>query len=518
MWALFGYDEPNYTYTDNGKKLLKELAEIDDGPVYARCHHLLTSGDGTGRLKWGSTNAYSEDADGNPVYDWTILDRIFDAYMEAGVKPFVQAGFMPKALSTQPDPYEHDWPNGSIQTGWSFPPKDYGKWAELIFQWVTHCVERYGQEEVESWYWECWNEPDIFFWSGTMEEFIKLYDYTIDAVKRALPTARVGGPQSTGPEKEEGFVYLRSFLDHCVRGTNAATGEQGSPVEFLGFHTKGRAEWLDGHVRLCMQRAVTRVKNGFEIVAESGRLKDLPIILDEADPDGTAAISAKVSPENGFKNTEIYPAYNASFFKKLDVLSETMDVNLSIIGTWAFQFEDQPYFSGFRSLATNGIDKPILNLYRMMGKMRGDRVVVESTGAVSPDSVIEKGILDEPDVDAIAAVTDREATILAWHYHDEDDGRPVVDLTLAVSGLPTDGAVTCEHFRVDEQHSNAHTVWQEMGAPQDPTPEQYAKLETAGQLELVEMSDLEAEDQTLSLSLQMPRYSVALLRLRWYDA
>src|SRR5204862_1091878 len=125
MWAFFGYDEPNYTYAPDGKKLLKELAELSPVPVFVRAHNLLTTGDGTAALKWGSTNAYTEDAAGRPVYDWTIVDRIFDAYVERRMKPIVEIGFMPERLSTSPAPYRHTFPNGAIFTGWSYPPRDY---------------------------------------------------------------------------------------------------------------------------------------------------------------------------------------------------------------------------------------------------------------------------------------------------------------------------------------------------------------------------------------------------------
>ncbi len=133
VWAWFGYDEPNYTYMKDGKKLLSELAALSPVPVYVRAHNLLTTGDGTPALKWGSTNAYTEDASGNPVYNWTITDSIFDTYIKRGMKPLAQIGFMPEALSTNPKPYKHDWqpgqPYSKIFTGWSYPPADYKKWG-----------------------------------------------------------------------------------------------------------------------------------------------------------------------------------------------------------------------------------------------------------------------------------------------------------------------------------------------------------------------------------------------------
>jgi xylan 1,4-beta-xylosidase len=169
IWAWFGYDEPNYTYMKDGKKLLTEISQLSKVPVYVRVHSLLVTGDGTAALKWGSTNAYTEDANGNPVYDWTIVDKIFDTFIKRGMKPIAQMGFMPEAMSTRPQPYKHHWKPGDnyndIYTGWAYPPKDYKKWAELIYQWVQHSVKKYGKKEVESWYWELWNEPNIGYWN-----------------------------------------------------------------------------------------------------------------------------------------------------------------------------------------------------------------------------------------------------------------------------------------------------------------------------------------------------------------
>jgi xylan 1,4-beta-xylosidase len=113
IWAYFGYDEPNYTYMKHGQKLVSELARLSPVPVHIRAHNLLTTGDGTPALKWGSTNAYTEDESGKPIYDWRIVDRIFDTYVKAGAKPFVEIGFMPEALSVKPQPYRHHWQPGT---------------------------------------------------------------------------------------------------------------------------------------------------------------------------------------------------------------------------------------------------------------------------------------------------------------------------------------------------------------------------------------------------------------------
>ena len=317
-WAMFGYDEPNYTYMEHGKKLLSQIAEFSPVPVYVRPHNLLCTGDGTPALKWGSSNAYTEDENGNPVYDWKVVDSIFDTYVERGMKPLVEIGFMPKVLSSNPEPYQHKWrpgaPYGDIYTGWAYPPKDYSKWAELVYQWVTHSIQRYGQDEVETWYWELWNEPNIGYWQGTTEEYLKLYDYTANAVKKALPSAIMGGPHSTGPSWDKAEQFLRDFLDHITSGVNYVTGEIGSPLDFIAFHAKGGPRLQDSIVLMNMGTQLRDVSKGFEIVASYPTLRELPIIIGECDPEGCAACSVQDYPQNAYRNGTLYSSYTASSF------------------------------------------------------------------------------------------------------------------------------------------------------------------------------------------------------------
>src|SRR5437764_5491636 len=140
-WRWCGYDEPNYTYAPNGKKLVGQFSGDRNspfGPAYFRAHNLLVTGDGSAKPQWGSTNAYTEDAAGNPIYDWTIVDRIFDTALARHVQPYVEIGFMPQALSTHPQPYQHEWRAGlsnELFTGWAYPPRDYNRWGELVYQW-----------------------------------------------------------------------------------------------------------------------------------------------------------------------------------------------------------------------------------------------------------------------------------------------------------------------------------------------------------------------------------------------
>jgi xylan 1,4-beta-xylosidase len=518
IYRFFGADEPNYAYMKDGKKLLRDIGRLGEPQEYFRAHSLLVTGDGTPALKWGSTNAYTEDAQGRPIYDWTIVDRIFDAYLANGVKPYAQIGFMPKAFSTKPDPYQHEWrpgfPYNEIYTGWAYPPKDYAKWAELVYQWVKHSVDRYGAKEVEAWYWEVWNEPNIAYWKGTPQEFRKLHDYAIDAVRRALPTARVGGPDTAG----DGGKFMQDFLEHCLRGKNFATGQIGTPLDFLSFHAKGSPTFVDGHVRTGIAAQLATIDKAFARFASFPELKDKPIVIGESDPDGCAACQG---PQLAYRNTTMYSSYTAASFARKHLLAEKHGVNLEGAVTWAFEFEDQPYFAGFRVMASNGLTLPVFNVFRMMAKMSGRRLDAQSSGDPGVEAIINSGVRGATtDVSALASLdaTHRQLAVLVWHYHDDDIPGATAEIELAFANLPAEAtSPRLAHYRVDATHSNAFTLWQSLGSPTAPTRAQYAQLEAAAQLGQLENAPatLVAEQGTATLKFPLPRQAVSLLVLTW---
>jgi xylan 1,4-beta-xylosidase len=520
VWAWFGYDEPNYTYMKDGKKLLTELSELSPVPVYVRTHNLLTSGDGTPALKWGSTNVYTQDSDGNPVYDWKIIDRIFDSYIERGMKPLAEMGFMPEALSSNPEPYRHYWkpgdPYDDIYTGWRYPPNDYKKWAELIYQWVKHSVERYGKKEVESWYWELWNEPDGKYWSGTVEEYCKLYDFSADAVKRALPSARVGGPHVTGPAGSNASRFLLEFLRHCESGTNYASGQTGAPLDFVAFHAKGSPRFIDNTVQMNIGTQLRQVKSGFEIISSNQKFKDLPVIIGECDPEGCAACNMTVYPQNGYRNGTMYSSYTASSFVKIFDLAGFYKVNLLGVVSWSFEFENQPWFQGFRDLATNGVDKPVLNIFRMLGMMKGQRVEAISNRGYTFSQVIDSGIRGrKSDLGAIAAKDMNSATVMVWNYHDDDIPAPDALYNLEFENIPAKKAIISE-YRIDKNHSNSYEVWKKLGSPQNPTQEQIKVIENAGQLQLLRTPEtLNVRSGILVFPASLPLQGVSLFKIEW---
>ena len=185
--------------------------------------------------------------------------------------------------------------------------------------------------------------------------------------------------------------------------------------------------------------------------------------------------------------------------------------------TWAFEFEDQPFFAGFRSLATNGIDKPVLNVFRMFNKMSGRRVAVQSDGAVPLDDILRHGVRGKPDVSAMASLDTDRLYVLVWHYHDDDVPGPAAEVSLDLEGLPLEnGSARLEHYRVDDRHSNAYTLWKRMGLSAAPTPEEYAELEKAGQLAMLNQpSTSQIHEGKATVHFTLPRQAVSLLVLDW---
>jgi xylan 1,4-beta-xylosidase len=508
VYAWFGYDEANFTTGHDGKILLRELHDLSPVPVHIRAHHLLTTGDGTPELKWSSTNVYREDAAGKPIYDFAILDGIFDEYKAAGVVPMVELGFMPKDLTSGTNDYQVHYPGRTTSGSVQAPPKDYAKWQELVRVVTAHLVQRYGADTVRGWYFEVWNEPDIDYWHGTPEQYWKLYDTAVAGVRAALPGAIVGGPATTGPGNPKAYKFLDDFLGHVTAAK--------VPLDFISFHAKGQPRIQNGAVTMGLAKELNDVDKGFEIVARHGMSK-LPIILSEADPEGCAACSMKVNPANGYRNGTLYPSYTAAAYKGLLDLEARRKANLISMLSWSFEFENKDYFEGFRSLSTNTIDKPVLNFFRMAALMKGTRVAAVSDGAVPLDAMMANGVGAAPDIDALATATGREAAVILWNYHDEEKSAASAPASVTVRGLPKIvSRVRVTHYRIDDTHSNAYTVWKAMGSPQKPSAAQIAELKARAGLELLESPRwMTAEGGALTIATDLPRHAVSLIQLSW---
>lgn len=524
LWESVGYDEINWTYTPTGRDLLRSFGELTESGFHVRPHYVLCSGNGFGIPHWGNGNVYHEDEQGEPWYDFTIVDQTYDAIVAAGHHVLVELAFTPRDL-LPPEADEFTVPTSPTtysayeHGAWAYPPRDYERWGGLVAALVEHCVERYGVSEVRTWLWELWNEPDIFYWKGTPEQFYELYSTTAAAVRSVVPDAKVGGPAVT----DGGLTFLRGFLEH--------TRSRQDPLDFVSFHTKGSAftPWRvygrtggeapekqspSAHKMLHDVRSMQRLIGEFE------EYRHLPAIVDECDAGVPAHFGFYDNANFAFQNTEYYPVFQVKLMKKLLDLNAQEAVQVEQATSWSWYFEGERYFEGTRAFLTaGGVEKPFLNAYRALARL-GSRRVAATSSAAHPVSALDEaartGASMPEEVDALAARDDDgRLAVLVWRHTDDqyqrDDESCVVEISVA--GLE-DGQHVLRHHRIDETHSNAHTVWRELGSPQVPTAEELEAIKARQGLEELEPErHVTATGGTIRMTIELPLPSVSLLTL-----
>ncbi len=511
VWEYFGYDECNYTTSPGGVTLMKTIDSMFPEPVHIRTHFLLNTGNGVASLKWGSTNVFSEDSSGNPAYNWTILDGIMDTIVHCGCLPLVEISFMPQALTTGTGAYRNSSVT-ALDGACFYPPNSYPKWGDLVAAWAAHSTSRYGAIDT-TWLWELWNEPNGSYWHGTVAGYDSLFDYTEYNLHSVLPDASLGGDDNANASD----AFMQSFVAHCTTGTNACSHGKGTRLDMITFHAKGGTAIVNGNVQMDMGNQLALAKSGFSLAASYATDKNKPIIIGEADPDGCAACPIPQYPANAYRNVPAYGAYEVAEMKYTLDLATEVGINLKGVLTWAWMYDSMPYFAGYRTLSTNGIQLPVLNAFKMLGKLGPTRLPLTSTAAIPLDTVVKSSIRGtNPTIDGLAAKNDSETQVLVWNYHDNlvtVTPAPVrVKVTFPAS---SPSRVRLNHYRMDTTHSNAYTAWLAMGSPQSPTAAQLSQLTTAMQLQLLDSSSMVTLDSnhTVTIAFSLPRFGVSLITL-----
>jgi xylan 1,4-beta-xylosidase len=532
IWTSFGYDEINWTYTPRGKRALRTIGDLAEQPYFVRSHYVFNSGIGWSIPHWGAGNVYHEHPDGTPFYDFTLVDKAYDAVVGAGLKPLVELAFTPRALV--PDDAESQLAFERTPTQfsayeaglWSFPPNDYAKWGGLVQALVEHCVERYGADQVRGWLWELWNEPDGAYWRGTVEQFCALYDVTAAAVKRALPGALVGGPTTTGDlgPGRRGHAFLQEFLDHVDRA--------GTPIDFIAFHTKGGrfSPWrVYGPIggppperqSPSMLKMLRELRIALGTVERYPRLADLPCIVDECDASVPAHWGLFDNANFAYRNTEYFPVFQCALMKKLLDVNDQGTAHIDQATTWSFYFEGERFFEGTRSLFTaENIEKPVLNAYRMLARLGNLRLPVAADRAWALDRLDEGADGTPEEVDALAASNGADrVTVLVWRRADDQylTDQAAADVEIVLEGLPFAGSTArIREWRIDAEHSNSHTAWQAAGAPDDPSEAQLRAIKDRQGLERLGGDRVETVQAggRLTLRVSLPLPSVSLVEIQ----
>jgi xylan 1,4-beta-xylosidase len=412
---------------------------------------------------------YDEDKAGQPIYNFSYVDQIYDGLRDNGVRPFVELSFMPRKLAASQQAHAF-W-----YKPLPGPPKDYSRWQELVRRFAQHLVDRYGIEEVSQWYFEVWNEPNIDFWTGDPKEstYYELYDHAAAAVKSVNPRLRVGGPATAQA------AWVDRFIRHCV--------DTHVPVDFVSTHAYGNdgAERIFGtHEEIPRSDMVARaVKKVFDQVKASPR-PDLPIHWSE--------FNASYSTEPEVTDSPFMGPWLANTIRLSDGLTTTMSY-------WTFSdvFEEQgvvkkPFYGGFGLLAAGGIPKASFNDFALLHQLGSERIPVES------DSVLA------------TRRADGSVVVAVWNYAAPGAEGAPREIALSFRGLS--GVKRARITRVDRDHGSSLTAWQEMGRPDVPTREQQQKLRESGKMAAPEIRGLPTQDPAI-LTLRLPAHCLALVEI-----
>ena len=373
-----------------GERLYQRISEVSPFPYYKTCYAITGSGAGF-ESDYGPSNVYHVDENGLPFYDFTLFDQMFDGVISEKFIPVMQIGIsMPDSLSAAPASAIRQ--KKDLE---KYPPKDYDKWYDLMFNIVNHCIERYGKERVVKWKWEMGNEPDMSsHWKGTEEEYFKLYDYTVSAIKSALPEAQVGG-NAVSFSRTEGIPFLMRFIEHCLRGMNFKDSSVGAPLDYISFHLKATyfdiqkignftSEKLTANFPEFspdLQSLLEEARYVLEKITSIPGTAGIPVYNTECDIDIGLSISMYENPNVEYRNTEYYPAFHCALAKGLLDVSREYPANpIKHYFIDALYYPGYRIFEGQRSIFTaEEIEKPIFNAFRLLGKIGIERLQFEHT-------------------------------------------------------------------------------------------------------------------------------------------
>ena len=345
---MFGSGRAILSMRESYRNDLRDVKKIT-GFEYVRFHAIFHD----------EVGVYSEDKDGQPIYNFSYVDQIYDGLLANRVKPFVELSFMPKDLAAKPAIHPF-WYKQNVA-----PPKDWQKWDDLISAFTKHLVERYGIDEVASWYFEVWNEPNIDFWAGEpkQETYWELYDHTARAVKNVNARLRVGGPATAAA------AWVDAFIKHCA--------DNNIPVDFVSSHAYGNdssqdvfstSEVISQDKMVC--RAVGKVHDQIRASAKP----NLPLIWSE--------FNASYKNEPSVTDS----IYMGPWLGKHDSLCDGL---ADIMSYWSFSdvFEEQgvvkkPFYGGYGLMAAGNIPKPTFQAFQMLHKLGDQRISLDSNSAL----------------------------------------------------------------------------------------------------------------------------------------
>ncbi len=494
FWAACGTDSLYaQLFTESGRALLERMEKYGTCR-YLRNHHTLSALSKDGYPDAGG-NAYSEDAQGRPVYHFEKINSIFREYLKYGIKPVVELDFLPTELSVQTEV-------GGTEEGIHrnrFYPNDWGKWHDLLAAFMENLKNTFGVEELRTWYFEVWNEPDgwpVKDWP----QFYRMYDIFADVVTRTDEKLRIGGP---GTYRES---FLRGFLDHVVNGINYVTGKRGSRIDFISHHIYGMSGgWLEEYplIMPSVQRFNQELMWLSRLIGGYPELKNVEFHLNEWGVCSHYEKKAGDYPALEIRNSE----YSACFFVKLvDCIRQIgmrYGFEVSLMLYWGFCLEDNrnEIFAGNRDLMTAGhIPKPVLTAFEMMAMLGKKLLKIEGAETGGPLGCI--------------AARSGEATRLMLYFFDENQWwEQSVMGSIRLVGL-RDGEYRIRKLRLDREKHNTYRTWQKMGAPVQLDAKQREELLEAGEHEWEEWGKAAVQSGMMEIEETLAPQSIVMIEIR----
>ncbi len=450
-------------------------------------------------------NAIWVDEDGKIFYDWSHFDEMADIILPTGNKLKVVFFAMPPEIAAYPGSGRRR-PYGAVVC--TSPPRNYGQWEDLVRDFMKHVTERYGIDEVKQWHFRCWNEPDLggFWYQADLNEYLKLYDHFAKAAREVNPEIRIGGPGLSSTKTYREPENFRFFLDHVVNGKNHATGETGSPIDFLSIQTYGGAGARGGpgrefpEVDYIMDNQLRLA----DIRDEYPTLQDLPIYVDEWGVSASGTRGVDSEPMADVRNSQYAAAFLTTLVERHIKVRQENDRN---IGTFVYCAMNDALpehdFMGHRKLISkHGFHKPVLNAYKLLYKLAPEIVQVHTK--------------TNPHVTAFATRDGDRITIVVTNFQNDqvyNDGLSYpVTLNIKTSWKP-ESQVTLKHWRIDEEHSNSYTAFKELGSPGLPNPLEVDAIKNRMDLELLESPKQLKREDLNNIKFDLPCNAVSLIEI-----
>lgn len=497
FWAASGLDDLYpITYSEQGDFFLNRAQRLGTCR-YVRNHHTFSKEIRYGYLRCGG-DVYSEDENGNPIYDFTWINGVYKKLLSYGVKPIVELDFLPEALIGNNGHLKQEGNNVKLSN--QYYPNDWNKWSALLKAFMQNLVDEFGVEELRTWYFEVWNEPDN--WRiETWDMFFKLYDIFVDAVTSVDDKLRVGGPGCF----RQHFMY--AFLNHVVNGTNYVTGKKGSRIDFISFHIYGMSGgWLDKYplVMPTVQRFSQELAWMKRMINLYPRLKNTEFLLDEWGLISNYERSVSDLPMLELRNSE----FSALFLTKLvDTVLEHRHryaFNITMLLYWGFANEDffGKLFNGNRSLTTKyNLCKPIQTAHEML--------------SLFGKNFVETNVIAGGDDGVIATADENGAQALVYFFNEFDVERqfPPREYNVQFNGL-VDGKYLLKLYTMDDTHNNTYRLWQRLGCPSNPTQEQLDMLYKEQDVSADVEKEVEVKDGIFNYSTTLSSVSMKLISLK----